>query len=121
MSEPKYQVLPRPGVSGWGLFATEEIRQGEKICGLPIQTQENADRYSIEAQDGLHVDCSASPVGMMNHSCAPNAAVFNWKIVAWTCIKPGDEITINYKRTESKLAEPFLCACGHCKEGTRIE
>lgn len=102
------------------LAATRDIRQGETIVTLPSRTRFNPDKYSIELAPGIHVDCEHSKVGAINHSCSPNAAVRGFGVVAWRCITGGEEITIDYKRTESKLAEPFNCECGFC-EGKRIE
>lgn len=102
------------------IFATEKIRQGETIFELPHATVQYPDRYSLEASPGIHVDCTHSPVGAINHSCKPNASVRNFRIVAWSCIEPGEEITLDYKKTENKLAEPFNCNCGFC-DGKRIE
>lgn len=94
------------------LQATEKIRMGEVIVELPKISQPEADMYSIEIIPGVHVNCSKSLVGAINHGCDPNAAVRRGSIVAWRCIEPGENITIDYKKTEQKLAEPFDCLCG---------
>lgn len=104
-----------------GLVATESISQGMVIALLPLVIQNHPDRYSIETSLGVHADCSSSPVGVINHSCNPNAAVRKGRIVSWSCIQPGDPITIDYKRTEQKLAEPFDCRCGSKNCRGRIE
>lgn len=109
------------GLDYRALFASEKIRQGETIVVLPQSTVSYPDRYSIEASPGWHIDCSNSPAGAINHSCKPNAAVKDNRIIAWTCIEPGEEINIDYKKTEQKLAEPFLCECGNCPPGTWIK
>jgi hypothetical protein len=99
------------------LVADQDMRQGETIIELPKIFSFSADRYSIEVYPGIHVVCTDSPVGSINHSCEPNAAVRTDKIIAWNCIKKGEEITIDYKRTETKLSKPFDCKCGskHCR------
>ena len=96
------------------LKATERIRQGEIIIELPDIPLAERDMYSIEVHPGVHVDCSKSPVGAINHACKANAAVRNGEIVAWACIEPGEEITINYRMTETHLTAPFVCKC--CNE-----
>lgn len=96
------------------LVASRDISLGEVIVTLPLATQPEPDKYSIEASSGVHVDCSKSLAGACNHSCKPNAAVRHFRIIAWECIKAGEEITIDYRKTEHKLAVPFLCRCGHC-------
>lgn len=97
-----------------GLFASRDIALGETIVTLPLTTQSEPDKYSIEASPGVHVSCENSLAGAINHSCIPNAAVKHFRIIAWACIKENEEIKINYKRTEHKLAVPFICRCGHC-------
>lgn len=99
------------------LRATRKIRQGEVVCELPTRTRFNPDKYSLEIAEGIHADCEFSAVGSINHSCDPNSALRNMRIVAFKCIDPGEQITIDYKRTETKLAAPFDCDCGakNCK------
>ena len=108
---------------GWKkmLKATRKIRQGEVIATLPQRTRFTADKYSIEIAEGVHLDCEYHFVGATNHSCDPNAAIRNMNLVAWKCIAAGEEITIDYKRTETKLAAPFDCECGAKNCRGRIE
>jgi N-methylhydantoinase B/oxoprolinase/acetone carboxylase alpha subunit len=94
------------------LCALRDFHQGEVILDLPQEVRDGPDKYSIEILPGIHIDCSSSLVGAINHSCEPNAVVRKGRIVAWSCIKDGDEITIDYKKTETKLAFPFNCNCG---------
>lgn len=94
------------------LRATEKIRMGETIVELPQVSQPNPDKFSIELAPGIHVDCSKSIVGAINHGCEPSAAIRRGNVIAWKCIEPGEDITIDYKKTEQKLAEPFDCQCG---------
>lgn len=54
-------------------------------------------------------DLSAATI---NHSCEPNVAIRNGRIVAWACIKSGDEITLDYQRTDKAKFEPFDCNRG---------
>lgn len=103
------------------LRALKRFRQGECIIDIPQTTQHEPDMYSIEVSPGIHVDCSQSQVGAINHSCEPNAAVKKNVIIAWSCIEPGDEIRIDYKKTEQKLAVPFDCDCGSKNCIGRIE
>lgn len=102
------------------LAATRDIRQGEVVATIPGRTRFNPDKYSIEMAPGIHIDCEFSKVGAINHSCNPNAAIRGFRVVAWRCIVGGEEICIDYKRTETKLASPFDCECGFC-DGKRIE
>lgn len=93
------------------LVASRDIFQGETIVTLPLKTLPGPDKYSVEASPGIHIDCTDSLAGAINHACSPNAAVRHFRIVAWTCISQGDEITINYLRTEHDMAVPFKCFC----------
>lgn len=102
------------------LRATRRIRQGETIVDLPKIPLTAPDKYSLEIYPGVHVDCSQSKAGAINHNCSPNAFVKDTRVVAWKCILPGDEITLDYKITENKLAAPFNCDCGPSCRG-RIE
>lgn len=103
------------------LKATRRIRQGEVIVNLPITILTMPDKYSLEIYPGVHVDCETSMAGAINHSCAPNSYVKDTRILAWNCIAPGEEITLDYKATEHKLAVPFDCKCGRLGCIGRIE
>lgn len=108
----KYEIYTDGGFRS--LRATERIRQGETIIHLPQTTLPERDMYSVEIYPGVHVDCASSPVGAINHSCKANAAIRDGRVVAWSCIEPGEQITINYRMTETHLATPFVCNC--CNE-----
>lgn len=94
------------------LKASRRIRQGETIVELPPRTLTNPDRYSLEIYPGIHIDCEDSMAAAINHSCEPNAFVKDTRVLAWRCIGPGEEITLDYQITETKLAAPFECKCG---------
>lgn len=103
------------------LKASRRIRQGETIINLPQVPMALPDQFSLEIYPGIHIDCSDSMAGAINHSCAPNAFVKDTRIVAWNCIMPGEEITLDYKATEKTLAVPFDCTCGRLGCRGRIE
>lgn len=117
----KYEMHVDKTTGFRSLVAFDDIRQGETILELPKMAQSNPDIYSIEIAPGVHLDCSEHYIGATNHSCDPNAAIRGNRLVAWSCIAAGDEICIDYKRTESKLAAPFDCKCGSKKCRGRIE
>lgn len=97
---------------GRALYAAEKIHQGEEILKLPGIGMTSPDIFSIQIYPGLHIDCSMSPAGALNHSCEANALVKDFRVVAWRCIEPGEMITIDYRRTEDKITSPFNCLCG---------
>lgn len=103
------------------LVALRDFRQGEVILELPTETLKKPDKYSLEVLPGIHVDCSNSLAGFINHSCNPNAAVRKSRIVAWSCIKAEEVITLDYHRTEQKISAPFDCICGSKNCRGRIE
>lgn len=99
----------------------EKIYQGETIVELPFgEYLSEPDKYSIEVYPGVHLDCKNHPIGSMNHSCNPSSVIQKGKVVAFKCIEADDEITVNYLKTESRLAVPFECRCGYCEPGTKI-
>jgi hypothetical protein len=111
----KTKVVEKDGFRS--LVATEKIRLGETILHLPKIFKETRDKYSIQISENLHVDCSSSFVGAVNHSCDPSASVRHMRLIAWKCIEPGEAITINYRKTESHLSEHFKCDdCGEMME-----
>lgn len=93
------------------LVANVDISLGRTIVVLPMVGMTQPDRLSVEASPGVHIDCQNSLAGAINHACDANAAVRHFRIVAWRCITAGEEITINYNRTEWDMAEPFKCNC----------
>lgn len=93
------------------LVASRDISMGHEILVLPLKSLDKPDRLSVEASPGIHIDCTDSLAGAINHSCKPNAAVRHFRVVAWECIKQGDEICIDYNRTEYDMAVPFKCNC----------
>jgi len=71
-------------------------------------------RYSIQIDDGKHIDGTPESNAYLNHSCAPNAYV-DWNGVylrALRNIARGEEITCNYMTTDWELHETFVCHCG---------
>lgn len=83
------------------LYALKDFHQGE-VIDLPPEIVNSM--YSV-----------------INHSCEPNAAVRKGRIIAWTCIKAEDEITLDYMNIESKTITPFDCDCGSKKCRGRIK
>lgn len=118
-------VITRYEIENCGIYldlvATDDFYQGETILILPTVTQPNPDKYSLEVSPGVHIDCSNDVSRAINHSCSPNAAVRNGRIIAWSCISMDDSITIDYNRTETKLFNPFDCGCGNRNCRGRIE
>lgn len=115
-------------IHGRGAFATEKIRKGTRILeytGEIVNAQDaerRADRsdhvWLFDLDDGMFIDGDLSaPGSCVNHSCDPNCytlidghRVF---IVAERAIRPGEELTYDY-RFEPDMEE-WPCRCGAAK------
>jgi hypothetical protein len=117
VTDPNNTLEVRMNNGYQSLYALRNFRQGERILDLPTKVLTTPDKYSLEVIPGIHIDCGYSLAGSINHSCDANASVRGRSIIAWSCIKAGDQITLDYTKTEQKLAEPFDCNCGskYCK------
>ena len=103
----RYEV--KRGVSGFGLFATDDIKKEEVIIeyiGNIIDDKEAERRghtmYIFEVKKNVNIDGSPrfNIARYANYSCDPNAESENRKnriyIVALKDIKKGEEITFDY-------------------------
>jgi hypothetical protein len=97
-----------------GLFASAAVKRDDVLltCDGPIL--DHATRYSIQIDDGRHLDGTPESNAFVNHSCAPSAYV-DWsgpRLRARRDLAPGEEITCDYHTTDWELVEPFTCHCG---------
>lgn len=109
------------GVRGKGVFARRDFSPGEFIFrrrhGRVVRNDEVA---SLPREDQRHLceldfDHSAvllSPGCYLNHSCEPNAMRHGVKVFAWTAIRAGDEITIDYRLNAFDEDAVWKCLCG---------
>ncbi len=118
MSEPVYV---KKSSFGMGVFASRNIRKGEKICsmkGAVVHTwltkklgeskRNTVDLLQIGVNRYIHM---RKPYVLINHSCAPNAAIVGLNnLVAIAGIKKDDEIFYDYSTT---WYDGFLCDCGN--------
>ena len=75
-----------------------------KILARPTRT-------SICIGQDKHVEDRFGSV--VNHSCVPSARMVAESVVTNRTLFPGDEVTIDYRRTEREMAAPFECqTCG---------
>jgi hypothetical protein len=122
-------VVVRPaGSKGNGVFALRAFRKGEFIFrrrhGRIIS---NADIRSLSREDRRHLcelDLKSSavllpPGSYLNHSCDPNAMRSGVKVFAWRNIRPGEEITIDY-RLNAFSGRRWKCLCGSVTCGGEI-
>lgn len=101
--------VARKSIGDAGVFSCRSFELGEFIGFFEGYEIDHRTRYSVQI-NGCHIE----PIGSfryLNHSCDPNAFFESRNLIALKRIKPGEEITINYKNTEGKLAYPFQCYC----------
>ncbi len=108
------------GEKGLGVFARRDFAPGEFIFrrrhGRVVTA---AEIPSLSAEDEMHL-CELNwdrfavllpPGAYLNHSCDPNAMRSGVKVFAWTPIRAGDEVTIDY-RLNAFDGNTWPCACG---------
>jgi D-alanine-D-alanine ligase-like ATP-grasp enzyme len=130
-------------ITGYGLFAAEEIKTGEtvwqgeeraqRIATLSHvqatwnpEEQETFRRYAYPVGAEVFILWSTDPADWapQNHSCDPNTAFRGLNVVALRDIAPGEELTLDYAAFYDERMAPFACQCGakHCRgvvRGTR--
>lgn len=102
----------------FGLYSRKLFRTGETILNmLNGDLQDDQDFRSIELDSGhFH-----HPDGMFaNHSCDPSVSIEKdtGLLIALRSIRPNDEITFDYRTTETEIVAGFICKCGadNCAE-----
>ena len=113
-------VIVRPaGRKGKGVFALRALRAGEFISaagtGASSRTR-TSDRFLAGSADICELDFETSAILLppgcyLNHSCDPNAMRSGVKVFAWRSIRPGEEITIDY-RLNASSGQRSTCLCG---------
>jgi SET domain-containing protein len=117
--------------TGFGLFATREIRKGAKIAeykGPLLQTKEaeilesRGNRYLYELNSRWTIDGSprSNIARYFNHSCNPNAETYDVRhrvfIRTLRRIKPGEEIVYDYGIDYLKnVIGRSNCKCSRCR------
>jgi SET domain-containing protein len=116
---PATHVARAPGQIGDGLFASEAIAPGREILRFsgPILTLPQVRAKGHLAANALQIGLASyldlePPGRLVNHSCDPNAAVFdNVRLVSLRPISAGDEIRFDYSTTISD-GWTMACCCG---------
>src|SRR3989344_4924945 len=121
MKEPIYVKRSR---YGRGVFASRDIKKGEKICimaGEKIRASmlnKVTDSGRNILVDPLQIDDNTfinmrSPYVLINHSCKPNAGLRKGDVLfAISDIRKNDEILYDYSTV---WFEAFRCKCGNRK------
>ena len=133
----KVKVKKAPKGAGFGLFAEENIEEGEYIIDYVGEIIPNAlcedhpGRYLFEIGDHFTIDGSGRKniARYINHSCDPNSEVETEKgeinIYSIEDIKKGEEIAYDYGKeyfNEFVKTNPSGCMCRKClknKNGKR--
>jgi len=105
---------------GRGVFARQAIRKGEIILafGGPLidfaETKRRGPRECMAIQVGPDQYIDTQPPGVfVNHSCAPNAGIWNDRdLVALRDIPKGAEICFDYSTTMDEKSFTMACRCG---------
>jgi len=112
------------GNIGHGLFATEPIAASREIMQFTgphltlAQVRAKGPLAANALQIGIDSYLDLDPPGrLVNHSCDPNAAVFdNVRLIALRDIDAGEEIRFDYSTTISDgWTMPCLCGSIHCR------
>jgi uncharacterized protein len=116
--------------TGFGLFATDEIKKSHFIIeyvGAKLtnaQADERAhSRYLFELNSRWTIDGAPrwNTARYINHSCRPNAEPYitrgQIKIRSRKRILPGEEITYDYGKAHfEEFIKPKGCRCAACRE-----
>jgi len=93
-----------------GLFPGNRIEKGEFIAELKGKEIGIPTKYSIQISGNVHLEMDCK-LRYMNHHCSPTAEINGRNLVALKDIDTGEEITIDYNKTERHLSHPFQCKC----------
>lgn len=109
------------GISGKGLFATDEIKAGEQLFMITGKMMEHkySPEFAKEGPDWIgYTACkwlapdSENPILYLNHSCNPNCFINEeLGVIAMKPIAPGEELFLDYSTTEIDPYWELDCNC----------
>lgn len=124
-------VMKGNSISGYGIYASREIAEGEIIFkgegrSQRIITKRYVDkhwneeermhfrRYAYPVSDELFIlwDDDPSEWAPQNHCCEPNTTFDGLNVLALRSIMEGEELTLDYAQFLDENMEPFQCQCG---------
>ncbi len=95
--------------SQMGVFSNRDIKAGDTILTLVGKSLNTPTRTSIKISEGIHVE---DEIGrFINHSCFPSCEISENKVIASRDISLDEQITFDYRATESPISSPFVCFC----------
>ena len=128
--QKKYRMQGN-AIAGFGIYATDDIRQNELIFKGEEKAQriatksyinrtwnvkelENFKKYAYPLSNEVFLLWDENPAGWapQNHSCNANTAYKGLNVYALRDIKKGEELTLNYALFLDEHMEPFMCTCG---------
>jgi len=105
---------------GKGLQTNRSFTAGERVIKLDGTWVVAPSMYTIQLNDGGHLQPSDHIWALINHSCEPNLRVDceGLAMVAQRNIPAGEELSFDYLTTEWDMATPFTCQCqsAQCKQ-----
>ncbi|HJW27776.1 MAG TPA: SET domain-containing protein-lysine N-methyltransferase [Saprospiraceae bacterium] len=127
----KKYVMKGNAIAGYGIYATQNIAQGEIIFKLEGSTHRIITRkyveqhwneqekevfrkyaYPLSKEVFALWDDNPSNWAPQNHCCDANTEYEGLNVVASRPISKGDELTLNYASFLDDQMEPFQCQCG---------
>lgn len=131
--QKKYRVKGN-SISGYGIYASENIRKDEIVFQGEEKSQrlatkshiintwhekekENFRRYAYPVGKDVFLlwDDNPSEWAPQNHSCDANTYYVGLNVIATRDITAGEELTLDYGTFLDEHMEPFDCNCGSVK------
>lgn len=120
----KLEVRPTPAKGDMGVFALQDLEEGELLCvwggrafsgaafdALPPERK----NHSLQVSEDVYLvtDEEREAVDFFNHSCEPNAGLLGQIcLVAMRPIHAGEEVCFDYAMSDGSDYDEFECACG---------
>ncbi len=95
------------------VFACKKIGTGQKIGYFEGVKVRHKTRHSLST-NGQYIE-PTGPLRYLNHSCSPNARFQERWVVTLKDIPKGEEVTVDYVKTEKGVSNHFVCKCGSKK------
>lgn len=133
--QKKYRMQGN-AIAGFGIYATEDIKQHELIFkgeekaqriatksyinkNWNVKELDNFKKYAYPISNEVFLLWDENPAGWapQNHHCNANTEYKGLNVYAVRDIKKGEELTLNYALFLDEHMEPFTCNCGsdNCK------
>ena len=127
----KPYAMKGDSISGFGIYATRNIKEGEIVFTGEerahrivtrrfVESNWNADqklnfrRYAYALSEEVFAlwDDEPSEWAPQNHSCEANTVIDGLNVIALKNIRKGEELTLDYAVFLDDSMEPFECRCG---------